>query len=124
MHNRTPLNALTYSKDARSRVNCDLDREALGAGERCSAMEELETAERLVREWAIYVDRAEALLADLERARHDQAAAIVRRCLLTFSATLDFHRGRLSGLRAASCQAHEHDEQNDQREPGGGIDHP
>jgi hypothetical protein len=43
-------------------------------------MEELENAERLVREWETYVSRAQALLADLEQVRHEQAAAIVRRC--------------------------------------------
>jgi hypothetical protein len=65
-------------------------------------MEELENAERLVREWETYVSRAQALLADLEQVRHEQAAAIVRRCLLTFTATLDSHRTKLAALRAAS----------------------
>jgi hypothetical protein len=87
-------------------------------------MEELENTERLVREWETYVSRAEALLADLEQTRHDQAAAIVRRCLLTFTATFASHRARLAALRAASGQAHEHNEQNDQRDAGGRIDHP
>jgi len=64
-------------------------------------MEELERVERQVREWETYVARAQALLTDLEQADRDRAAAIVRRCLLTFTATLDSHRTKLASLRAA-----------------------
>ena len=87
-------------------------------------MEEFENAEHLVRDWETYVARAEALLADLEQKRHDQAAAIVRRCLLTFRATLDSHRAKLAALRAGLGQPHDHNEQNQQRDTGGGVDQP
>ena len=87
-------------------------------------MEELETAELLVREWEIYVSRAEALLADLEQTHRDQGAAIVRRCLLAFTATLESHRARLAALRASSGEPQEHNEQHEEREAGGDVDHP
>ena len=76
-------------------------------------MEELETAELLVREWEIYVSRAEALLTDLEQTHRDQGAAIVRRCLLAFTATLESHRARLAALRAGSGEPQDHNKQRD-----------
>ena len=87
-------------------------------------MEELEKAERLVREWETHVSRAEALLADLEQTHRGQAAAIVRRCPMTFIGTLESHRIKLAVLRARSGEPHEYNEQHDQRDAGGDIDHP
>ena len=63
---------------------------------------ELETAQRQVRESETHLERAQALLADLERAGQDHSAAIVRQTIQSFEAILEGHRLRLERVRRAN----------------------
>lgn len=60
---------------------------------------EAETVAHQVTEAEMHLARAEELLANMERAGHDNAAQLVRETIETFRITLAAHRHHLAILR-------------------------